>query len=31
MAAPEAYDEETASLLAWFDDEIARRQGKGVA
>jgi len=31
LLAPESYDEETASLLAWFDEEIARRQGKGVA
>jgi hypothetical protein len=31
LQAPEAYDEETASLLAWFDEELARRQGKGVA
>jgi hypothetical protein len=31
LQTPEAYDEETASLLAWFDEEIARRQGKGVA
>ena len=31
MQTPEAYDEETASLLAWFDEELARRQGKGVA
>lgn len=31
LLSPEPYDEETASLLAWFDEEIARRQGKGVA
>jgi hypothetical protein len=31
LAAPVAYDEETASLLEWFDEEMSRRQGKGVA
>jgi hypothetical protein len=31
LKAPAAYDEETASLLGWFDEEISRRQGKGVA
>ncbi len=31
MQAPEAYDEETAELLAWFDDELAKRRQKGAA
>jgi hypothetical protein len=31
MQSPEAYDEETADLLQWFDEEINRRRGKGVA
>jgi hypothetical protein len=28
---PDGYDEETAELLSWFDDERAKRQLKGVA
>lgn len=31
METPAAYDEDTAELLSWFDEELARRQGKGVA
>jgi hypothetical protein len=31
MKNPVPYDEETADLLAWFDEEIQRRQGRGVA
>lgn len=31
MQTPVAYDEETASLLSWYNEERERRQGKGVA
>jgi hypothetical protein len=28
---PECYDDESAELLSWFQDELKRRQLKGVA
>lgn len=31
IETPECYDEESAELLSWFDDELKRRQLKGVA
>lgn len=31
IEAPQCYDDETASLLAWFDDERGRRSLRGVA
>lgn len=31
IETPEAYDDETAELLSWFDEELSRRQIKGVA
>lgn len=31
MAAPECYDDETATLLSWFDEEMSTRKLRGVA
>lgn len=31
MEAPQCYDDETASLLGWFDEELAKRSQRGVA
>lgn len=31
IETPVCYDDETAELLAWYDDEVGRRQLKGVA
>ncbi len=31
LETPECYDDETASLLSWFDDELQRRNIRGVA
>lgn len=31
MAAPECYDDETAELLSWFDNEMSTRKLRGVA
>ncbi len=31
MEAPEPYDDETAELFSWFNDELATRRTKGVA
>ncbi len=31
MKAPSFYDDESATLMTWFDEELARRQLKGIA
>lgn len=31
LQSPQCYDDETAELLSWFDEELSRRQIKGVA